>query len=69
MLVRIEFYETWDDYYHKKNKKSKYFTVTAFKHNRDTLKLYYYDTCMLNTAKQRWYIDQITFDSSHRRHG
>lgn len=58
----IYFYESFDDFYHHKNLKSTCIPFTAFKHNKDTLRLYRWDRCVFDSNTPFVYITRITFD-------
>lgn len=63
MKVDISYYNTYNDMYMKKNKQhSHYNCVTAFRHNKDCLRLYFYDKILFDSDKARIYIDTVKFN-------
>lgn len=58
----IYYYDNYDDYRNNKNLHTKYCLFTAFKHNKDRIKLYRYDTLLFDSDKPLVYVTRIVFD-------
>lgn len=57
----IYYYESYNDYFNLQNRKSKCIPYSAFKHNKDVLKLYMYDKCVFDSGHPLVYITSVIF--------
>lgn len=62
MKIDMYYYNSYDDFAYKKNlRKSHFAPVTAYRYNKDLLRIYFYDKCLFNSDKANVYIAKVVF--------